>query len=57
MRDDFHLVDATVTRFAADAFVDVDAMVEIDEVRRVVNSFPKNWICIATVVQALADKF
>ena len=40
--DDFHLVDATVAGLAADTRVHVSSVVEIDEFRQVVDSFPRH---------------
>jgi hypothetical protein len=37
-----HFVDLPVTGRAADSFLDVDVVVEIDEARQVVNPFPAN---------------
>lgn len=37
-----HLIDAAVTRFAADALVDVNGMIEIDEIRKLRHASPWN---------------
>jgi len=49
-----HLVHAAVTRRAAHTFVDVDAVVEIGEVRKIVHASPSNRFARAP---ALADRF
>lgn len=41
-RNKRHLIDAAVARRAADAFGDVDRMIEINVVRKIVNARPVN---------------
>ena len=38
--DDFHLVDATVATHAANAAIDVGAVIEVRKVRKLVNALP-----------------
>ena len=40
---DRHLVDLAVTSRTADAFRDVDAVIEIGEVRQIVHAVPSQW--------------
>ena len=42
LSDHFHLVDSTVTGNATDTFVDVGTVVEVNEVRQIVDSLPWN---------------
>ena len=37
---EWHLIDPSVTGFATDSLMDMDTVVEIDEVRRVVDAYP-----------------
>ena len=39
----FHGVDAAVTGDATDTTCDVDAVVEVNKIRQVVNAFPHDW--------------
>ena len=48
-----HKIDAAVTGRTADAFVHVNAVVEINEVRQVVHSSPPDWLACAP---ALANR-
>ena len=41
--DERHLVDAAVAGHAADALVHVDGVVEVDEVREVVDATSRGW--------------
>lgn len=50
---DFHLVDASVARNATDAGIHVRGVIEVDEFRQVVNSFPSH---AATGFPALVDR-
>ena len=54
LRYHFHLVNATVTGNAADTLVDVSTMVEVNEVRQIVNALPRNWI---SGLQTFSDRF
>ena len=55
--DDFHFVDATVTRNAADATIDMYCVVEINEIGKVVNAIPKNGlICFETFANGLQQR-
>src|SRR3546814_4044648 len=40
-----HLVDTTMARRTADALVDVDAVIKIDKVRKIVNALPRERRC------------
>lgn len=42
--DDFHFVDPAVAGNAADAFVDMHAVVEVNEVRQRMHFLPDDWI-------------
>ena len=53
--DDFHLVDATVTGHATDSPSDMSCVIEVHEVRQVVNAFPLNWFVV--VFEAGANRF
>src|SRR5437660_11124462 len=48
-----HLRDVAVTGRAADAFVDMNAVIEIDVIRQIVDSHPFDWLSGA---RALADR-
>ena len=44
LRDDFHLIDSAMAGNAADAARDVDTMVEVHEVREIMNAFPHDRV-------------
>ena len=44
LSDDFHLVNPTMARHTTDPFVDVNTVVEVDEIRQIVNPLPQHWI-------------
>ena len=50
---DRHLVDLAVTSRAADAFRDVNAVIEIDEVRQIVHAVPARSACLVRGSRAL----
>lgn len=42
LRDNFHFVDATMTRNTTDTAIDVNAVIEINKIGQVVNSLPQD---------------
>src|SRR5579862_4920329 len=48
-----HLVDAAMTTLAADSLCDVDAVVEVHEIRQIMNAGPFQWL---TGAEALAHR-
>lgn len=42
-----HLIDATMTSRAADAFIYMNAVIEIGIVRKIVNPDPFHWFAVA----------